>query len=245
MKSFLFFLLAAFVVVACAKAPEPGDPGVIQSRSDAWEDALNAGDIDTVVDLYAEDARVMPPNGPTMSGHDAVRASFAPMIEDGLTVDLTSVESQVTGDTGYNVGTYVIKAGDDVIDTGKFVEIWKRGADGKWRYSNDIWNSDAPAVAESEAEPVTEVLITHEVKDGDHWLDAWRGEEGRRQLFLANGAKYVHTFRSADDPNLTGLVVGVADMDALNAMLASDEGAAAAAADGVDLDNMTMLMETN
>ena len=58
-----------------------------------------------------------------------------------------------------------------------------------------------------------------------------------------NGAAHVHAFRSADNPNLTGLVIAVKDMDALSAMLGSDEGQAAAAEDGVRMDTMVMMTE--
>lgn len=91
---------------------------------------------------------------------------------------------------------------------------------------------------------MTHVLITHEVEDAEHWLAAWRGENSRHELFEANGARHVHTFQNADNPNLTGLVVAVADMDKLMAMLESEEGQAAALADGVKLDTMTLLVET-
>ena len=75
-------------------------------------------------------------------------------------------------------------------------------------------------------------------------MAAWRGENSRHKLFMNNGAMHVHTFQNADNPNLTGLVVAVSDMDALNAMLASQEGTAAATADGVKLDTMILLTET-
>jgi hypothetical protein len=53
----------------------------------------------------------------------------------------------------------------------------------------------------------------------------------------------VHTFQDATNPNLTGLVVAVTDMDKFMAMLESDEGKAAAAADGVRMDTMVLLVE--
>ena len=53
----------------------------------------------------------------------------------------------------------------------------------------------------------------------------------------------MHTFQSGDNPNLTGLVVSVADMDKFMAMLESDEGKAAAAEDGVKADTMVLLVE--
>ncbi len=58
------------------------------------------------------------------------------------------------------------------------------------------------------------------------------------------GAAHVQTFRSADDPNVTALIIAVNDMDALQAMLESEEGQATAAEDGVDMESMSVLMES-
>ena len=127
------------------------------------------------------------------------------------------------------------------------METWHRGDDGQWRYSNDIWNSDMPVVAIAAATkaPKTHVMISHEVEDADRWMAAWRGKDSRHQLFKDNGAVQVRTFRTADNPNLTGLVVAVSDMEALNSMLESEEGQAAAAEDGVKMDTITILTEAN
>jgi len=230
------------MIAGCNQSPPSTDSSVITSRSDAWEAALNAKDVDALVELYTSNARVLPPNGKMQSGSAAVRAEFGAMIDAGLSGELTSVEAMVFGDIGYNVGTYTLRAGDDLADVGKFIETWRRGDDGQWRISNDIYNSDMP-VATAEA-PKTHLMISHEVEDGDKWMAAWRGENSRHKLFMNNGAMHVHTFQNADNPNLTGLVVAVSDMDALNAMLASQEGTAAATADGVKLDTMILLTET-
>ena len=86
-------------------------------------------------------------------------------------------------------------------------------------------------------------MITHSVDDADRWSAAWSGPDGRHKLFKENGAAHVHAFRSQVNPNLTGLVIAVKDMDALNAMLMSDEGTAAAAEDGVRMDTMILMEE--
>ena len=62
-------------------------------------------------------------------------------------------------------------------------------------------------------------------------------------MFKANGAAHVHTLQDPDNPNMTGLIIAVADMDALTAMLESEEGQAAAAADGVKPETMKMLVQ--
>ncbi len=246
MKRLLALLPLFLIVTGCNQAPAPADPSVITSRSEAWETAFNASDIDALVDLYESDARILPPNAEMASGSDALRAEFGAMIDAGLSAELTSVEAMVSGDIGYNVGTYTLRAGDDVADVGKYMEIWHRGDDGQWRYTNDMWSSDMPvaAIAAATKAPETHLMISHEVEDADKWMAAWRGKDSRHQLFKDNGAVHVHTFRTADNPNLTGLVVAVSDLDALNAMLESEEGQAAAIADGVRMDTITILTET-
>ena len=240
MKKSLILIPLILMITACG--PQDGADGpAFSSRSGEWQDAMNAKDPDAIAALYTANARVLPPNGPAKIGRDAVRAEFAAMIDAGLSVELASIETKSGGDVAYNVGTYVLTAGDTVVDEGKFIETWNRSADGEWLMANDIWNSDRPVASNGDGN--THMMVMHEVEEFDRWIAAWQGEDSRRDQFKANGAAHVHTFQNADNPNLTGLVVSVADIDTLNAFLASEEGAAAAAADGVDLDDMTVLME--
>ena len=243
MRKLITVLPLLLVAIACSQSAPPADPSVILERSAEWETALNAGDIDAVVALYESDARLLPPNEEMQTGADAVRASFGAMIDAGLTGKLNSVETMVAGDIGYNVGTYTLTAGDTVVDTGKYMETWHRGEDGQWRYSNDIWNSDMPVAGADSGN--AHLMILHEVNDPAKWLAAWRGDDSRHQLFEANGAAHVHTFQDTKNPHLTGLIISVTDMDALNAMLSSEEGQAAADADGVRADTMKMLTEAD
>lgn len=241
MRKSILFTCGLLVLAACTQNVPPADPSAITSRSDAWEAALNAGDIDTLVSMYTDDARVMPPNGPMTTGSAAVRESFGGMIAAGFTGTLTSVETRIAGDIGYNVGTFELTTGDGTTATGKFVETWERGDDGTWRISNDIWNDDA--AAEPPMGDADHLVILHDVDDFDHWIAAWRGDGSRHELFEANGAAHVHTLQNADNPNQVGLIVAVTDMDALMEMIGSDEGQAAAAEDGVIADTITMLSE--
>jgi uncharacterized protein (TIGR02246 family) len=241
MKTMIPVFTLLVMITACTQAPQSVDPSVITSRSEAWEAAFNAKDLDALAEIYTSDARILPPNSESQSGRDAVRTEFSAMIDAGLSIKLATVEATVSGDTGYRFGTYALEAGGETADVGKYIETWQLGDDGQWRISNDIWNSDRPAAAAET--PRAHVMISHEVDDAEKWMDAWRGENSRHMLFKANGAAHVHTFRSADDPNLTGLVISVNDMDALNAMLGSDEGMAAAAEDGVRRDTLMVLTE--
>ena len=238
MKKLTLNLMWAALLAGCSAGS--GDPAEITARSDAWEAALNAQDIDALVALYTDDARVMAPGSPIQAGTAAVRDYIGAMVAAGIGGELTTVEARVSGDLAYHVGTYTTQIDGTTVDTGKFVETWRRGDDGVWRISNDIWNSDAAAGHDGDN---THVVFLHEVEDADAWLAAWRGENSRHELFEANGAAHVHTFRSTDNANLTGLVVNVHDMGALQAMIESDEGQAAAAEDGVRMDTLQVLVE--
>jgi len=229
------------LMAGCSQPADYGQSSEFSSRENEWEAAFNAKDFDAITALYADDARLMPPNGTATVGHDGIRATFGGMIDAGLSVDLTSIETKSRGDIAYVVGTYQLLAGDEVADRGKYIETWHR-SNGDWHMANDIWNSDLPAAGGGDGN--THVMILHEVEDFDRWIAAWRGKNSRHDQFRANGAAHLHTFQNADNPNLTGLVISVSDLAALNAFLASEEGASAAAADGVDLDAMTVLAET-
>ena len=245
MKRLISVLPLLLVIAACGQSAPSTDTTGIEAGSDAWEAALNAKNIDALVNLYTEDARLLPPDGEMSVGHDGVRAAFSAMIDAGQSGVTTIVEATVSGDVGYIVGTFTVEAGGEQIGTGKYIETWHRGDDGEWRIANDIFNNDAAPQPKRHKMAMTHLMITHEVDDADHWMAAWTGEDSRHKLFTDNGAMRVHTFRSADNPNLTGLVIGVRDMDALNAMLSSDEGQTAATEDGVRMDTIVTLVEAN
>lgn len=217
--------LLSLVAVLGACAPTGSqESSELAATTDIWTTALNAGDVEAVAALYAEDARLLPPNGALTQGREAVRQEFGAMVAAGLTGELSTLEAVVAGDIGYKVGTYKVMGPDgSVVDRGKFIEVWQQ-VGGDWQIINDIWNSDMP---------VPNLLVTHNVVDAERWLAAWRGPNSRHGLFAQNGAPSVRVFQSAQDPNLTGLLIGVTDMDAFQAMLESPEGAAAKAADGV------------
>jgi len=242
MKRLLTLLSLGLVMTACGQQAPSTDTTALEARSDAWEAALNAKDVDALVNLYTEDARLLPPDGEMTSGKDGIRAVFGGMIDAGIGGETTPVETTVSGDVGYIVGTFTLVAGDELLGTGKYIETWRRGADGQWLIANDIYNNDPSPKPEM---AMTHIMITHSVDDADHWSAAWRGEDSRKDLFTSNGAAHVHAFRSEDNPNLTGLVIAVKDMEALNAMLTSEEGGAAAAADGVRMDTMVMMTEVD
>jgi ketosteroid isomerase-like protein len=220
-------LVLAAVAMACA--PQAADQSAeLAALADDWEVALNAGDLDGIVTLYTEDCVLMPPNAEMATGHAAARTSFGGMIDAGLSGDLNTVSVAAAGDIGYRTGTYSLQTADGtVVDRGKYTDTWRK-VGGEWKITSDIWNSDLAPFAGA-----TTIVINHDVKDADHWLAAWTGEDSRHDMFAEHGVANVRVFQNPDKSNQIGLLVDVADMEAFHAFLNSEEGAKAKAEDGV------------
>ena len=158
----------ALAIAACNQAPPPGNPTIIEDLSTAWNEALNTQDLETLTMIYESNARIMPPNGKLVRGAEGVRATFGAMMDAGLTGKTVIEEITMQSDLAYKVGTYKVVDGDVVVDDGKFIETWLKGEDGKWRISNNIWNSDNPPAAPERpmhgaGQRHPHVMILHEV----------------------------------------------------------------------------------
>ena len=148
---------ASFIALTACKPSTPpaadtaADEAAFHAGTVTWAEAYNAGDIDRIVTLYAEDAVLMPPDAPAASGHAAMRdflaADSAAAKAGGLTMALSENGMGASGNLGWHAGTYVMTdtTGAAVV-TGKWVETWRK-ADGKWLIIRDIWNNDAPPAA--------------------------------------------------------------------------------------------------
>jgi ketosteroid isomerase-like protein len=153
----LLMLLAA----GCNTAPPAADTkaaeDAVRAADAAWSKAAAAQDAAAVGSYYADDATVLPPNAPLITGKDAAQKSWAAMLVPGNSVSWTTekVSSSTSGDMAYTQGAYTATmAGADgkpMSDTGKYLCVWKKQADGTWKSVEDVWNSDLPAGAPAAA----------------------------------------------------------------------------------------------
>lgn len=86
------------------------------------------------------------------------------------------------------------------------------------------------------------IIVFHETEDGDHWANAWKEGAGSRHEMFADIAKF-RTFRDPNNPDSTGLIAEVSDMEAFEELLASDEGKKAMEEDGLKVETMRVLTE--
>jgi hypothetical protein len=83
------------------------------------------------------------------------------------------------------------------------------------------------------------VIATHEVKDTAHWLASPK----RAEVFATIGVTNIRTFVNPQNRKSVGLIMDVPDMDAMAALLQSDEGKAAEEHDGVLAETIAIFIE--
>jgi ketosteroid isomerase-like protein len=113
-------------------------------------EAVQAGDAATVAAFYTEDATLLPPGAEMVRGLPAVQESWAETFsEGGFMMNLNTVSVDGAGEFAYEIGTWSMPTGEGeggVVEQGKYLVVWKRGADGTWKLHADIWNASTPAM---------------------------------------------------------------------------------------------------
>ena len=115
----------------------------IEAASKGFAAALNKGDAAKIADMYAEGARVLPPNAPVVQERQKIQAFWQGFINTGAKLSLSTSDVEAQGNVAIEVGTYEMISPDNKRDAGKFVVVWRRHKK-DWKLAVDIWNSDMP-----------------------------------------------------------------------------------------------------
>jgi ketosteroid isomerase-like protein len=94
--------------------------------------------------LYTESAKVLPPDGPIVSGRPAIEEFWrsAANALGLLEATLKTVDLEVSGDVACEVGEANLKVGGGAQTVKvKYLVVWMKGNDEKWRLHRDIWNN--------------------------------------------------------------------------------------------------------
>jgi ketosteroid isomerase-like protein len=106
--------------------------------------AVEQGDAALAASLYETGARLLPPGAGVITGGDAVLDFWKRRIETGTDGGfLETVERAEYGDVAVEEGRYGRRSGEELLDSGKYLVVFRRRPAGSWRYATDIWNSDA------------------------------------------------------------------------------------------------------
>lgn len=161
-------LLGGAVLLGLAACQPAETPQQMQARIDAesaafaefasgvakrWEGWEAAGQADSIANMYMEQGREMPPNGPAFVGRDAIRANAAQQLSMGkITIHITSETAVANGALGINRGSYdftfvankgMENMGIPPADSGKYLMHWHK-VNGNWQIAELIYNSNLP-----------------------------------------------------------------------------------------------------
>ncbi|MFP5329418.1 MAG: YybH family protein [Alphaproteobacteria bacterium] len=138
-------------LVACAQAnPENRDPvAEVRAADTSISQAVSAKNLEGIIAHYSDDAILLPAAEPMIKGKAAIREEWEHILAiPDFSSQTETLDTKVSGDLGYTYGTYRARMmGEDgkaVEEPGKFVTIWRRHSDGKWRIVVDTYNTDVP-----------------------------------------------------------------------------------------------------
>ena len=120
------------------------DVAAIRSAEKALAEAFEASDPTAWVDYYTEDAIFVGPGMPAVEGRDAL-LDLAPAVV------ISSME--IVADSTIGAGDFAATHGRGNWVTGpkgsdvprvrrRFLMVWRRGADGRWRIARELLNED-------------------------------------------------------------------------------------------------------
>ena len=154
MKTKHFALVVCVALLPATFAfPAVVDEKAVRDADEQWSKVAAAKDLDKTVSFYADGAVVLPPNQAVVTTKDGIRNLWKGFLDSLTDINwkTTRVETAKSGDMAYLIGTYEMTMKDGTKDKGKYCEVWKKQADGKWKVSADMFSSDLPAPGASSA----------------------------------------------------------------------------------------------
>ena len=145
------FLLTAVCssTMSCRPDTRADDEAAIRAATREWNAAEAAKDLEKCLSFYAEDGERFATGSPAIRGAADLRKEWAKYLSSPGTFQwqTSKVEVSSSGDLAYETGRFVLKTvdkgGQPTATNGKYVCVWKKQRDGKWKVVADIDNPDS------------------------------------------------------------------------------------------------------
>jgi len=124
------------------------DLAAVYRTLDSWLAAFNAGDASALAALAADNAVFLPNDGSGLIGREAIKSHYQTWFEQFVPAETaTGDEAEVIGDRAFFRGSYTAtltpKAGGEPVTlSGKWLSIYRRQADGSFKFTHLMWTSD-------------------------------------------------------------------------------------------------------
>ena len=111
---------------------------VAERLTSSWTSAYNAGSVEALIALYAEDAALSSVQNGTISGRPAIESYWLRDVggaKPSSTLTLTDV--YIAGEMAHLEGDYTVTDSGRVTE-GRYIQLWMRDASG-WRIHREMW----------------------------------------------------------------------------------------------------------
>jgi ketosteroid isomerase-like protein len=143
-------LLICAIMAGCNNHCETSRTATAEELSQMNRDfaaALNNRDAQAAANCYTADATLLPPNEAPVSGRANIQKYWEGAIAAGaFDVAVATLSTGSKGDLGYEIGRFQMSTRDSngkvTTERGKYIELLKRGEDGRWKSTHGIWNTD-------------------------------------------------------------------------------------------------------
>jgi len=121
----------------------------IKESAQQFADAYNRGDLNTIVELYDQDALILSPGCDIETGLDAIKNCYQEAINLGWkNFRQVSVEIDSNDKLAYHIGQFTIDSPETDGSTqqakGKYIDVYKLHDDGIWKIHVSAFNYNHP-----------------------------------------------------------------------------------------------------
>jgi uncharacterized protein (TIGR02246 family) len=114
----------------------------------AWEKCANAKDAPGIASLYTENATLLPPGQPAISGRQNIQGFWQGFFDAGASdAKLKSTRISSSGELAYEIGEYSAMmpqpSGGTAPGSGKYLVVFERQQDGTLRMAADMFSPNA------------------------------------------------------------------------------------------------------
>ena len=134
------------VGVGVERSPDVrSDSVAIAAAARAFSRAYLEGDTVTLASLYLDDALLLPSSRDVRGNRAGARWFYAPPGRRPANHFLVPESIEIDGDVAIDVGHWNSVSARGDTATGRYLVVWRRGDDGRWRMAYDMWHPPVPA----------------------------------------------------------------------------------------------------
>ena len=152
MKKIVIIIVFCLIALACTNQPfidkkQEGEKLMQLSRD--WSDVIKTGDLEKIIEGWADDAVMMVPGMSPLKGKEAIKGYVKAGLEiPGFSIKWEPLEVFVSdnGDMAYMIERNEMivndSLGSPIVTYNKTVTVWRKESDGDWKNVIDMWNED-------------------------------------------------------------------------------------------------------